>query len=195
MTARWKWAQKDPPIQLHHKVAEYKVSDGIRGEYEKELQQWIANSWLILYPQERLGPPKGLIPLMAVVQEQKQKVSPVLDYRELNDFVDAFTAGAEVCAQKLRAWRRQGVNVPLLGLQNTSLQIYINKALWPFQTVIFKGQRFCLTRLGFGLNVAPLIMKSVLDAITSQDHTIESATSAYIDDIFINESLVSASRV
>ena len=66
--------------------------------------------------------------------------------------------------------------------------------LWPFQTVIFRSQRFCLTRLGFGLNVAPLIMKSVIDAIVSQDHTIKSATSAYVDDILINENLVPASR-
>ena len=93
---------------------------------------------------------------MAVVQEMKQKVRQVLDYRELKGFVDAFTANAEVCAQKLREWRRQGVNVSLLDLQNAYLQIHADKALWPFQTVIFRGQRFCLTRLGFGLNVAPL---------------------------------------
>ena len=33
-------------------------------------------------------------------------------------------------------------------------------------------------------------MKSVIDAIISQDHIIKSATSVYVDDIFINESLV-----
>ena len=38
-------------------------------------------------------------------------------------------------------------------------------------------------------------MKSVIDAIVSQDHTIKSATQACVDDIFINESLVPASRV
>ena len=61
-------------------------------------------------------------------------------------------------------------------------------------TVIFRGQRFCLRRLGFGLNVATLIMMSVIDAIVSQDHTIKRATSACVD-IFINESLVPASCV
>ena len=82
----------------------------------------------------------------------------------------------------------------LLDLRNAYLQIHADKALWPFQTVIYRGQRFCLTWLGFGLNVAPLIMKSVIDAIVFQDHTIKSATSAYVDDILINESLVPASR-
>ena len=120
---------------------------------------------------------------MAVVQVQKQKVCPVLDYRELNGFVDAFTANAEVCAQKLREWRRQGVKVSLLDLQNAYLQIHVDKALWPFQKVIFRGQRFCFTRLRFGLNVAPPIMKFVIDAIVSQGHTIKSATSPYVDDI------------
>ena len=87
------------------------------------------------------------------------------------------------------------VNVSLLDLQNTYLQIHVDKSLWPFQTVIFRGQRFCLTRLGFGLNVVPLIIKSVIDAILSQDHTIKSATSAYVDDILINENLVPVSCV
>ena len=56
----------------------------------------------------------------------------------------------------------------------------------------FLGASACLTRLGFGLNVVPLIMKSVIDTIISQDHMIKSATSVYIDDILINETLVPA---
>ena len=83
----------------------------------------------------------------------------------------------------------------LLDLRNAYFQIHVNKALWSFQKVVFRSQRFCLTWLGFGLNVAPLIMKSVIDAIISQDHTIKNATSAYVDDILLNESLVPASRV
>ena len=43
--------------------------------------------------------------------------------------------------------------------------------------------------------MAPLITKSIIDAIVSQDHTIKSATSAYIDDISINENRVPASRL
>ena len=72
-------------------------------------------------------------------------------------------------------------SVLLLDLRNAYLQIHVDKALWPFQTVILRGQRFCLTRLGFGLNMAPLIMKSVIDAIIYQNHTIKRATLAYVD--------------
>ena len=43
--------------------------------------------------------------------------------------------------------------------------------------------------------MAPLIMKSVIDAIISQDHTIKSATLAYVDDILINENCVPVSHV
>ena len=85
-------------------------------------------------------PTKGLIPLMAVVQEHKQKVWLVLDYQQLNGFVEAFTANADVCSQRLREWRRQGANMSLMDLRKAYLQIRINKTLWPFQTVIIKGK-------------------------------------------------------
>lgn len=80
-------------------------------------------------------------------------------------------------------------------LRRAYLQIHVEKALWPYQTVILKGQRYCLTRLGFGLNVATLIMKAVIDAVLSQDEAIANATSAYIDDIYVNENLIPVTHV
>ena len=44
-----------------------------------------------------------------------------------------------------------------------------------------------MTRLGFGLNVAPLIMKAIISTVLAQDATVSQAASVYIDDIFINE--------
>ena len=61
--------------------------------------------------------------------------------------------------------------------------------------VIFKSNQVCLTQLGFSLKVVPLIMKSGVSVITSQDHVIKSATLAYINDIFINENLASVACV
>ena len=110
---------------MKNTIAEYAVPKEIRTEYEKELESWIANGWLIPYSEEQLGPPKGLIPLMAVVQPTKDKVRPVMDYRELNKYVDAFTGTADVCAQKLREWRQQGANVSLLDLRRAYLQVKI----------------------------------------------------------------------
>ena len=100
-TASWKWANSCSPSELSNSVQEYAVPCHSRDAYENEILQWQQNGWLLPYSEE-LGPPKGLIPLMALVQKQKPKVHPLLDYWELNGFVDAFIANAEVCTQKLR---------------------------------------------------------------------------------------------
>ena len=71
------------------------------------------------------------------------------------------------------------------------MQIRVHESLWPYQTVIFRGQRYSLTRLGFGLNVAPRVMKSVLTAVLTQDKTVDRATLSYLYDIFMNEDVVS----
>ena len=194
-TASWKWTDNRAPVKLQNRVSEYRVPVHIREAYEQELQTWIKDGWLIPYPERKLGPPKGLIPLMAVVQHSKAKVRPVMDYRELNNHVEAFTANADICANKLREWRQQGSNVSLLDLRKAYLQVRVHESLWPFQTVMFHGRRYCLTRLGFGLNVAPQIMKSIMDAVLSQEDVIKRATSAYIDDVYVNEDIAPASQV
>ena len=99
-TASWKWANGHSPSELSNSVQEYAVPCHARDAFKNEILQWQQNGWLL--PYSELGPPKGLIPLMAVVQEQKQKVRPVLDYLELYGFVDAFTANAEVRAETKR---------------------------------------------------------------------------------------------
>ena len=192
-TASWKWSGNQPPNSLVNKVPEYPVSAQVRQEYHHELETWLNNGWLLPNPEEELGPPKALIPLMAVVQQNKSKVRPVLDFRELNGY--AYTAHADVCVQKLREWRKKGSNVSVLDLQRAYLQVRVHKSLWPYQTVIFEGKRYCLSRMDFGLNVAPSIMRAIVEAALSKDDAVRQATSAYIDDVFINEDIVSATRV
>ena len=194
-TVAWKWAGDSEPDALRNTVAEYAVASSAQAEYESEIEEWITNGWLKPYDDRKYGPAKGLIPLMAVIQQNKSKVRPVMDFRELNAHVDAFTASADVCGDKLREWRRQGTNVTVIDLRKAYLQLHVHESLWPFQTVIFRGQRYCLTRLGFGLNVAPSIMKAVLAKVLSQDDTIQQATSPYLDDVFVNENVASAQQV
>ena len=57
--------------------------------------------------------------------------------------------------------------------------------------VVFCGKRYCLTRLGFGLNVVPQIMKTIVSAVLSQ----EEVTSAYLDDIYINKDISPALHI
>ncbi|KRY45017.1 hypothetical protein T03_16340 [Trichinella britovi] len=159
-TAAWKWSDAGEPGVLRNTVEEYPPAN-----VAHELRKWIKDGWLVPYDESEHGPPKGLLPLMAkpAIQRNKKKVRPVMDFRELNAHIESHTADADVCSQKLREWRRQGVNVALIDLKKAYLQIRIDKSLWPYQTVVFKGKRYCLTRLGFGLNVAPLVMKAVLN--------------------------------
>ena len=69
------------------------------------------SGWLLPYSNEELGPPKGLILLMAVLQTNMHKVRPMMDYRELNTYVEPFTGTADVCAEKLQEWRQQGAKI------------------------------------------------------------------------------------
>ena len=92
-------------------------------------------------------------------------------------------------------WQQQGPKAAIVDLRRAYLEIHIDKSLWPFQMVKIKGQRYCLTCLGFGRNVAPQIMQSVVKAVIRQDETVNGTTSSYVDDIFVNESVCSAAQV
>uniref|UniRef100_A0A5S6QA39 RNase H domain-containing protein n=1 Tax=Trichuris muris TaxID=70415 RepID=A0A5S6QA39_TRIMR len=194
-TAVWKWSWGEEPGVLYNTAKEYSPTEEARASYEEELQTWIKNRRLVPYDEKKYGAARGLTPVMAVVQRNKSKVRPVMDFRDLNGYIDTFTADTDVCAQKLREWRRQGVNISIIDLKNAYLQICIDESLWPFQTVTFRGRRYCLTRLGFGLNVAPLVMKAVLNLVLSLDESVKKGTAAYIDDILVNEDVIEARRV
>ena len=116
---------------------------------------------------------------MVIVQHNKGKVQPVMDYHELNDHVKAYMAHADVSSQKLRDWHRNGSDVLVLDLRKVYLQVHVHRSLWPFQTVMVKGQRYCLTRMGFGLNIAPSIMQAIMQTVLSNDVTVQQMTSAY----------------
>ncbi|XP_043231265.1 uncharacterized protein LOC122386281 [Amphibalanus amphitrite] len=192
-TVSWEWSAGNPPPDLAGHVDEYPVPAEARAEYEAELDDWVKNGWLREYDESEMGPPKGLIPLMAVVQ--KTKVRPVMDFRPLNRHLTTHTADADVCAEQTRRWRRMGTNVALLDLKKAYLQIHVDKKLWPYQTVIYRGKRHCLTRLGFGMNLSPSVMKAVLETVLSQDAKVEAAVSSYVDDILVNEAVLPARDV
>ena len=189
------WAERREPEILRNKIAAYSVPEEWPDAYEAELKRWIDEGWLVPYSETEHGKPEGLIPLMAVLQEKKEKVRPVLDYRELNEHVDTHTADADVCSEKMRVWRKLGVNVAAVDLKSAYLQVHVHPSLWRFQTVMFRGRRWALTRLGFGLNIAPLAMKSVLSTVLSLDARVKQGTSSYVDDVLVDEDVVPADRV
>lgn len=140
-TVSWKWCNDTENPCLVNTTSEYRIKPDIREEYERELLQWIEDGWLISYDEKLHGPPKGTIPLMAVIQQNKgNKVRPVLDFRELNSYLTPHTADADVCSEKIREWRRYGKDVGLIDLRKAYLQIHVDSTLWPYQTVVFRGK-------------------------------------------------------
>ncbi|XP_043240252.1 uncharacterized protein LOC122390888 [Amphibalanus amphitrite] len=80
-------------------------------------------------------------------------------------------------------------------LRDAYLQIHVHASLWPYQTVVFQGRRWCLSRLGFGLSLAPMVMRKVLEMALKRDPRVHTATSPYVDDILVNENIATALEV
>ena len=193
-TVRYFWKEHQEP-QLTNRVALYdRDMTGVKRErFDAEVQKWIAEG--ILVPWE--GEVGGIIPLMAVEQPTKGKVRPVLDFRELNEYVECHTGDEliDVCDDRLREWRRVEGEPELVDLSGAYLQLRVCPELWKYQLVQYDGKVYCLTRLGFGLNSAPRIMTKVLKTVLSQERKIEEATSSYIDDILVDVSKVGSDEV
>ena len=162
-------------------------------EFEEEVERWIADG--ILVPWKGKG--KGVLPLMAVFQATKKKVRPVLDYRGLNRFVACHTGShiIDVCDAKMRKWRRMEGGTAIVDLKPAHLQLHVAKELWQYQLVSYKGKTYCLTRLGFGLNVAPKIMAAVLKTVLKKGSKTKEATDSYIYDIMIEVTKISTKEV
>ncbi|XP_067932771.1 uncharacterized protein [Watersipora subatra] len=163
-----------------------------------EIEQWISNGWLEPHDVKIHGDVSGIIPLMAVFQPNKgRKVRPVMDYsRELNKHVNSNPGNdVAICQEKLRQWRTLGNNVCMLDLTKAYLQLHVDSSLQRFQAVRFNGQLYVMTRLGLGLNVAPKIMSRILAKVLSMDEKIAKGKDHYIDDIVVNEDVVSALKV
>ena len=191
---RWNWKDERLPVLLN-RVACYESTKQpeVHARFEEEVESWIAKGWLQPCEDESTG---GIIPLMAVSQETKNKVRPVMDFRELNKFVESHPGmDASVCDETLRKWRRFPEPLKLVDLKSAYLQLHVDNSLWRFQRVSFRGKLYYLTRLGFGLNSAPKIMSKILKKVLSLDEAVFAGTSSYIDDIIVNENIVTAERV
>ena len=190
-TAKWKWSSGFSDPALKNAVSEYRISSESKCQYENEIEKWIANGWLKKHEDEV----RGLVPLMAVVQRNKGKVRPVMDFREINGFVSSHTASSSVCGEKLRNWRKLGSDLSVIDLKHAYLQVHIDETLWPYQGIMYKNVQYVLTRLGFGLSVAPKIMSAIVNHVLKSDSNIGEGTDFYIDDIIVDNSKISNEEV
>lgn len=154
---RWKWKDGEPS-GMTSGVACYKINDSDREEFDKEINNWIEEGILV----EGSFPDSQIIPLMAVRQQSKSKVRPVMDYRQLNQHVSCHTSNSAVCDESLRRFRQMGEKAVLLDLRKAYLQLRVEPDMHRFQVIEWKGKRYALTRIGFGLSSAPRIMTKIL---------------------------------
>lgn len=190
----WFWKGEEPVLRNRIGCYEHALKGGVRDEFEREVERWIKEGIMVPWPEEGEG---GVIPLMAVIQPTKNKVRPVLDFRELNAYVKCHTGDdvISVCSETLRDWRQMKGAMTIVDLKSAYLQIHVAKKLWKYQRVRYQGQTYCLTRLGFGLNCAPRIMTKILKTVLGKRKDIETGTNSYIDDILVDETAVTAAEV
>ena len=115
---------------MKNQISQYKVSDEHCEAFNKEIYEWIKEDILIKYDDESMGKAKGLLPLMCVIQDNKKKIRPVLDYREINTFVKASTRDADVINDPMRDWSKNN-NDSVVDLRRAYLQIHVHKRHWP----------------------------------------------------------------
>ena len=163
-----------------------------RIKFHEVLQGWISEGWL---KKSSNSDGEGIIPLLAVKQEKKGKVRPVMDYRELNQFISSHTLDAVSVDDELREWRSMPKNCKVIDLKNAYLQIGVDSTLWKYQRVRINSEFYELTRLGFGLVSAPKIMSMILGKVLSIDEKVRRGTRHYVDDIIVNEDIVSVEEV
>jgi hypothetical protein len=96
-TVKWKWKSSGAPVP-RNRVGCYSITDEVKEDFDKEVKSWIDEG--ILVPTE--DPGGNILPLMAVKQENKGKVRPVLDFRNLNEYVLCHTGDSAVCDETLR---------------------------------------------------------------------------------------------
>ena len=83
----------------------------------------------------------------------------------------------------------------IVDLKSAYLQVHVAEKLWRYQLVKYGGRTYCLTRLGFGLNSAPRIMTRILKTVLGKRKDVEAGTSSYIDDILVDETVVTVAKV
>eukprot|EP00117_Sycon_ciliatum_P015220 scpid31464/ scgid0234/ Protein NYNRIN; NYN domain and retroviral integrase catalytic domain-containing protein; Pol-like protein len=193
--ATWRWkADTEPSLPLGSGVGEYprkKLNPEQEQQFVKEVQMWRENGWLVPYDREAFGEPACVLPLMAVDQAHKAStpVRPCLDYRALNECLVSHPGlDAPACGQKLREWRLGDGDSALLDLSKAYLQIRMAPRLYRYQAIVWQGELFAMTRMGFGLNVAPKILDMVVKWVTKDLDGVDN----YVDDLRVPDSQVVA---
>mgnify|MGYP003417316483 FL=1 len=179
-TVKWFWNEREPCVREN--IANYGISCDVKEKFDEEIDAWI-NEGILKRTDDEV---EGILPLIAVVQQKKDKVRPVLNFKSVNRSVRSHTGDAQECRSELRKWRKMGDNIAVVDLKRAYLQIHVEESLWKFQTVSHNGVCYRLTRLGFGLKSAPKIMDGIVSYVLKLNSKVNENTSHYVDDIIVN---------
>ncbi|XP_065182544.1 uncharacterized protein LOC135813373 [Sycon ciliatum] len=194
---KWYWQDGvEPCHRIGPNIGEYsrkKLSSKQEEQFCAEVKKWIDEGWLVRHDPDVHGEPAAVLPLLAQVQEHKATtpVRPCLDYRFLNaQLMSQPGQDAPVCEDTLRKWRQDGdaSDFCLLDVRKAYLQIRVEPELVRYQTVLWQGKRYVMTRMGFGLNIAPKFMDIVIQWILQGFPMADN----YVDDIRVPRNNVPA---
>lgn len=180
----WKW-ESDPPESLYKGVAIYHrklKSAQEKTLFDREVASWIAQQFIVPFT----GKICCQLTWNPVVQTHKSTpVRPTLDYSILNPFIRCRSSyeQSEVCTDMLRKWRTCSDAV-LVDIQKAYMQVHVAEHLHKFQVVSVNGSQFAMTRMGFGLNIAPRVLQAIIEHIVGRAGLTDSVL-AYRDDLVV----------
>ena len=157
----WQWSPGvAPATTIGSGVGAYSLSK-LSAKEEKhfcsEVESWIANGWLIKHDPSVHGEPAAVLPLLAVSQPHKSStlVRPVLDYRALKALIK-YNPGTEspFCEDTVRQWQKKG--------DTDNLEMLDILKVYSFQTVLWNNEVYVMTRMGFGLSIAPKMIDIIV---------------------------------
>ena len=108
--------------EMINNVAGYPMNPDVRKKFEIEVNDWIREG-ILIKKQSHVG---GILPLFPVVQLNKGKVRPVLNFKNVNESVTSHTGEAQECHASLRKWRMLGDNIAVVDLKRAYLQIHVS---------------------------------------------------------------------
>ena len=84
-----------------------------------------------------------------------------------------------VCGDTLRAWCQADTDSVLLDVKKAYLQVRVDPSLAHYQVVMVNGVKYVMTRMGFGLSIAPKVMDAIIKYVTRGCADVDN----YVDDL------------
>lgn len=184
----WQW-KGDPPDGLYKGVSIYTSKlrkPRLKELFEAEVEKWIQKGYILPYSTEKYGRPRCTLTWNPVIQLHKSTpVRPTFDYKILNPYIKCrqSVSQSEICHESVRLWRKFKIAL-LVDIEKAYMNIHIADQLLPFQTVRYKGTEWVMTRMAFGLNVAPRALKLLISHILRAE-PLDDTVKPYMDDILI----------